>query len=849
MDASIDDDILNAKVGYFRQLRSLSYDFFNASGEGYDGDEFDALEEEQRQRHRSFFHPPPKSDTRRLSGTAVIEPAEKLKTRGFIPGRSLSDPVDLSKKSKFPVIKATPSATAAAKPRARAKGKSRMDALVNRDLVDVVCETPAVGAVTHLRLSSDQQTELMPPLPGAKRLSAAAGSGSSPSVGIAAKRRKKGDAEPKLQPEHQQVFRNLVFFYIPDNDISPLRRIRINKAREYGARWTRDVSEATHVIVDSGISYKAVEAFLSRGKHMRTTPVVVNDNYPLDCIQFRVVLEYAQAKYLLAGHPTSQQNETTEPPPPSSDESIKSLQLKPPPKDAKKWDYAPPKGTPSQSEEPSQNETPILVESQRITIDLCGTADPPGNSSLDSGPRLQSSHHGGTSAQMNRNTETSGTAKQDELAEYISIMREFKDVPLDAEEDDDDNDEEDGNFSTTDRLGTLSDGDESVRSASVSPKKPKHRRRIPGQKNGPSGKVIAWEDRFACNQAGEKNANSQNPNARTIEVLQSMTDYYDRINDHWRTTAYRKVITTLKRQSVKITTEEEAFQLPNVGRRLAQKIEEIVTTDGLRRLEYAKDEPLDEVLQTFLKIYGVGSSQAHHWIAQGFRTLDDLKQKAKLTTNQAVGIAHYDDLNTRIPRKEVEALGDHVKKAAARIDPKVQLIVGGSYRRGAESSGDIDLIVTKPDTKKTAELAEFLDKLVRQLEAEKFLVVRLASSRPGTDGSKWHGCCVLPQTSGLSDNNGNYQPTWRRIDFLLVPESETGAALIYFTGNDIFNRSLRLLASKKGMRLNQRGLYRNVLRGPNRAKVTEGELVEGRDERRIFEILGVKWREPHERWC
>jgi DNA polymerase IV len=76
-----------------------------------------------------------------------------------------------------------------------------------------------------------------------------------------------------------------------------------------------------------------------------------------------------------------------------------------------------------------------------------------------------------------------------------------------------------------------------------------------------------------------------------------------------------------------------------------------------------------------------------------------------------------------------------------------------------------------------------------------------------------------------------------------------GAALIYFTGNDIFNRSIRLLASKKGMRLNQRGLYRDVMRGPSRVKVTEGQLVEGRDEKKIFEILGVRWREPHERWC
>lgn len=74
--------------------------------------------------------------------------------------------------------------------------------------------------------------------------------------------------------------------------------------------------------------------------------------------------------------------------------------------------------------------------------------------------------------------------------------------------------------------------------------------------------------------------------------------------------------------------------------------------------------------------------------------------------------------------------------------------------------------------------------------------------------------------------------------------------MIYFTGNDIFNRSLRLLASTtKNMRLNQRGLYKDVIRGSKRERLTEGELVEGKSEKRIFEILGVQWREPHERWC
>lgn len=51
------------------------------------------------------------------------------------------------------------------------------------------------------------------------------------------------------------------------------------------------------------------------------------------------------------------------------------------------------------------------------------------------------------------------------------------------------------------------------------------------------------------------------------------------------------------------------------------------------------------------------------------------------------------------------------------------------------------------------------------------------------------------------------------------------------------------------MRLNQRGLYKNVMRGPGRVKLNEGELVEGADEKKIFAALGVPWRPPEQRIC
>jgi DNA polymerase IV len=135
------------------------------------------------------------------------------------------------------------------------------------------------------------------------------------------------------------------------------------------------------------------------------------------------------------------------------------------------------------------------------------------------------------------------------------------------------------------------------------------------------------------------------------------------------------------------------------------------------------------------------------------------------------------------------------------------------------------------------------------------------------NGSKWHGACVLPRnatvpqalrdastrgasTRGLENpSQGQGSGVWRRIDFLLVPADELGAAMLYFTGNDVFNRSMRLLARRKGMRLNQHGLFSRVDDVSGRRPTRTAQLLHGRDEREIFAALGVPWREPVDRNC
>lgn len=343
------------------------------------------------------------------------------------------------------------------------------------------------------------------------------------------------------------------------------------------------------------------------------------------------------------------------------------------------------------------------------------------------------------------------------------------------------------------------------------------------------------DEKFQCMTKHDGAGGVDNPNAQTIDILGRMVEYYEGTKDEWRIRAYRKAISVLKGQTERIVSKEQALQLPCVGDRLAAKIEEIALTHKLRRLDHAEGD--SESLRKFTKIYGVGIAQATNWVEKGFRTLDDLRFKAHLTPNQKVGLDHYDDFLLRIPRAEVQQLGDIVRNSLHSIDPAFQVTIGGSFRRGAEDSGDIDCLITRPDTQQDHIRNVVADQLVPMLSQSGMIKCALAIC--DKNGSKWHGACALP---------GEGKP-WRRIDLLLVPWAEMGAALIYFTGNDIFNRSIRLLASTKGMRLNQRGLFKDVMRGKQRVRINEGTLLESRSEKRIFEILGVPWRPPEHRIC
>ncbi|KAF7884482.1 uncharacterized protein EAF02_004818 [Botrytis sinoallii] len=597
---------------------------------------------------------------------------------------------------------------------------------------------------------------------------------------------KKKEKPLKFVPPKDRVFQGLNFFFLPNDDKSPVRRFRIIKARERGATWVRDINEPiSHLIIDNSLTRKDVVTYLGV---LPDRASMVNEEWLLDCIEQKFLYEPTGKKYQVKNSDAVIEKKQV-PISSTSQQSHESLQLEP------------------------RNRKPISGNPDRLTE--------------------ESSQHLNQVSSPNPQYADFGI-----LNEAIELAMATEGV-LDHDNSDDDLT---SNFSEFDDTIDESDSEDGRRSPLKAPTKT--RRTAPAGKGSLSN--------FQCMTGGTA-SDEPNPNDHTIQILSRMKDYYERIGDQWRTRSYMQACGQLKNQPTLIRTFSEAIVIPKIGQRIAKKIEEIVLTGHLRRLDHAEAEPDDKILKLFMGIYGVNYKLASKWISQGHRSFADLKNNIKLTPSQQIGIEHYDDLQLRIPRHEIEELGNFIIETSKTLDPEIEITIGGSYRRGAKSSGDIDIIISKPHTTKTTQLTPFLSSLVKSLTDSHFLTAALAVPH-NNEGSKWHGCCVLLSPSSSS------QPTspnpWRRIDFLIVPASEIGAALIYFTGDDIFNRSMRLLAGKKGMRLNQRGLYRDFMRGgmkggkwESRKKVTDGTLVEGRDERAIFEALGVPWREPWREFC
>jgi len=159
-----------------------------------------------------------------------------------------------------------------------------------------------------------------------------------------------------------------------------------------------------------------------------------------------------------------------------------------------------------------------------------------------------------------------------------------------------------------------------------------------------------------------------------------------------------------------------------------------------------------------------------------------------------------------------------------------EVVCCGSYRRGRKECGDIDILIARKDH---LPYGNFLLRLINSLEESGFLKERLlVSTSDSNDRMTYMGICK-------SDS------LVRRIDIKIYPRSDFGFALLYFTGSDHFNRSMRLYARKAGFSLSDHGIaYSKQIKSSESIK---GPYLKCETEEEIFQLFGMEYKEPHER--
>lgn len=327
-------------------------------------------------------------------------------------------------------------------------------------------------------------------------------------------------------------------------------------------------------------------------------------------------------------------------------------------------------------------------------------------------------------------------------------------------------------------------------------------------------------------------------NKNITEIFGKLINIYRALGEDRRSFSYYKAIPVIEKLPFKIESADQVKGLPGIGKSMQDHIQEIVTTGKLSKLEHFEKDEKVRTISLFGEVWGIGPATAQKLYEKGHRTLDDLKNEDSLTHSQRLGLKYFDDIKTRIPRHEVEQMERLLQKAGEEVLPEVIILCGGSYRRGKASCGDLDVVITHPDRKSHK---GFLSKYVKKLKEMKFLredLIFSTHSEEGTDSGvdTYFGLCTYPG-----------RELRHRIDFKVYPRDIYAFGLIAWTGNDVLNRRLRLLAESKGYRLDDTGLFPATHGSGGKQGVRARTSLKFDTEKEVFDFLGFPMLEPHER--
>jgi len=311
-----------------------------------------------------------------------------------------------------------------------------------------------------------------------------------------------------------------------------------------------------------------------------------------------------------------------------------------------------------------------------------------------------------------------------------------------------------------------------------------------------------------------------------IEIAQLLSETADLMEiaeeDGFRIRSYRNGASVIESyperiEDVRKDPARKLTEIPGIGKGLAAVLEEICRRGSFERRDQLLERYPPTALE-MLKIPGLGPKTVRTlWDHFRVSTLEELEQLcidhklqqlprmgAKLEEKILRGLSHYRQSAGRFLLGFATATAEELTAYLSATPGVERVTPAGSLRRGKETVGDLDLLVSGSG----AEAA--LDRFIAHPRVHEVLGhgESKASARFGLEGIQ--------------------------VDVRAVPEESYGAALQYFTGSKEHNVHLRQRAQRMGLTLNEYGLSR----------LDGGAVVASRREEEIYAALGLEWIPP-----
>lgn len=285
-------------------------------------------------------------------------------------------------------------------------------------------------------------------------------------------------------------------------------------------------------------------------------------------------------------------------------------------------------------------------------------------------------------------------------------------------------------------------------------------------------------------------------NAQIATVFEQMADLLEFKGDNpFRVRAYRNAARAIRGlgeslAAIVAVDPQRLVEIDGIGKAVADKSVTLVHTGRLPQLDELLAEIPESVL-AILRIPGVGPKKAAALYRElGITTLDELQAACAggrvrelkgfgVKTEQAIldGIHVAASAQRRMLWADADQLVQELRGHLQACGSVRQLEFAGSYRRGRETVGDVDVLVVSNDVTAVMDrFAEFPSVAEVQARGETKMSVRLESGF--------------------------------QVDLRSVPPESFGAALQYFTGSKEHNVVLRGLAKQRGLKINEYGVYR-----------------------------------------